>query len=113
MAGFIYLDKDNISVTNFYKSKTFVKEKFVSSEIHNKDNFTEEEFEKARNQNNLHFKKTVEVEGLYNRAVIYDAKIYHGSNLHPITTERLTQGFFFYSIEKDWFPIISIRKFEE
>ena len=54
-----------------------------------------------------------EVKGLYNRAVIYDAKIYHGANLHPINTERLTQVFFFYSIDKEWFPIISIRKFEE
>ena len=113
MAAIIYLDKNNISGTNFYKSKIFGKEKFVSSKIHNQNNFTEKEFEKARNQNNLHFKKTVEVEGLYNRAVIYDAKIYHGADLHPTNTERLTQIFFFYSIDKEWFPIISIRKFEE
>ena len=113
MAAIIYLDKDNISGTNFYKSKTFGKEKFISSEIHNKDSFTEEEFEKARDKNNKHFEKTVEVMGLYNRAVIYDAKVYHGANFHPLNTERLTQVFFFYKIEKNWFPVVSIRKFEE
>ena len=113
MAAIIYLDKNNISGTNFYKAKTFGFEKYESCKIHNQDSFTEEEFEEARDKNNKHFEKTVEVMGLYNRAVIYDAKVYHGANFHPLNTERLTQVFFFYKIETNWFPVVSIRKFEE
>ena len=113
MAAIIYLDKDNISGTNFYKSKTFGTNKFSYADIHKQDNINSKDFAEARDKNNSHYEKTIEVKGLYNRAVIYDAKIYHGANLHPINTERLTQVFFFYSIDKEWFPIISIRKFEE
>lgn len=113
MAAIIYLDKDNISGTNFYKSKTFGTNKFSYADIHKQDNINSKDFAEARDKNNSHYEKTIEVKGLYNRAVIYDAKIYHGADLHPTNTERLTQIFFFYSIDKEWFPIISIRKFEE
>ena len=56
MAAIIYLDKNNISGTNFYKAKTFGFEKYESCKIHNQDSFTEEEFEEARDKNEVAWK---------------------------------------------------------
>lgn len=113
MAAIIYLDKENTEGTNFYKCKTFGIDKFSYADIHKQDNINSKDFAEARDKNNLHYEKTIEVKGLYNRAVIYDSKVYHGAASHPTNTDRLTQVFFFDKIDTNWFPSVSIRKFEE
>ena len=122
MAAIIYLDKDGTDGTNFYKPTSFGSYKHADTHIKqafrhdgqlHKEGVSLKEYVAARDRNNSHFEKTVEVKGLYNRAVIYDSKIYHTASSYPSDKARLTQIFFFYNISSDWFPALSIRKHEE
>ena len=106
----LYLSEDYDYGTSFYKKKTDYatgdtickdsyegkKKKFFSGE-----NTDLDDLKKTRLRNNLDFKKTVEIKGLYNRLIMFDPNYYHAVDVSPKpdeNTDRLILMYFFWDM---------------
>ena len=106
----IYLTKGESHGTSFYKPKKPGPDNIEGHVQRYYDtpkgpNIKPQDYNKGLLKNNNQFIKTVEVEGVYNRAIIFDSSEWHGANAFGTAGERLIQVFFFGKIYASCFPL--------
>jgi hypothetical protein len=111
----LYLTKGESHGTSFYKPKKPGSDN-VDGHVQRYYNTAKganikpQDYNKGLLKNNNQFIKTVEVEGVYNRAVLFDSSEWHGANAFGTSGERLIQVFFFTKIDASWFPLPAFKR---
>jgi len=109
LTAIIYLNKEDTSGTSFYKSKEpmfnlnqDLKFKYFNNEINNELKVLE-----AKEKNNDQFKKTITIDGVYNRLITFDGSTPHAAEVINNNEERLILISFFEEINGNFlrFPI--------
>jgi len=118
LTAIVYLSKHKGCGTSIYRKNSFfngLKNYQIKEEYYSQNKKFDKKYYQALEENNSCFTKTIEVESVYNRLVLFDGAQWHGVNGFydkNISEDRLTLITFFYDIRGNnlKFPISEMHR---